>query len=228
MIKTVFLDLDDTLFDFHKAEAIALTGMLEEIGVTPTEERLARYSEINKLQWQRLERGEVTREEVLIERFRLFFLEFGIDRDAEEARRIYEHRLGIGHYFIDGAEELLKSLYGKYDLYLASNGTASVQRGRIESSGIEKYFKEIFVSQTVGHNKPSKEFFDYCFSRIDGFKRDNAIIVGDSLTSDILGGINAGIKTCLYNPKKKAIDGSVIPNYEISALCELPNLLQKI
>ncbi len=228
MIKTVFLDLDDTLFDFHKAEALALAGMLDEIGVSPTEERLARYSEINKLQWQRLERGEVTREEVLVERFRIFFSEFGIVCDAREARRIYEHRLGIGHYFIDGAEELLRALYGKYDLYLASNGTASVQRGRIESSGIEKYFKEIFVSQNVGHNKPSKEFFDYCFSRIDGFKKDEAIIVGDSLSSDILGGINAGIKTCLFNPKKKPTVGSVIPDYEITALGELPKLLELI
>ena len=228
MIKTVFLDLDDTLFDFHKAEAIALSGMLREIGVNPTEERLTRYSEINKLQWQRLERGEVTREEVLIERFRIFFLEFGIACDAGTARRIYEHRLGIGHYFIDGAEELLRALYGKYDLYLASNGTAKVQRGRIESSGIEKYFKEIFVSQSIGHNKPSKEFFDYCFSRIDSFKKEEAIIVGDSLTSDILGGINAGIKTCLFNPKKKPVTCSVVPDYEITTLCELPKLLVTI
>ena len=228
MIKTVFLDLDDTLFDFHKAEAIALSGMLEEIGVTPSEKLLTRYSEINKLQWQRLERGEVTREEVLVERFRIFFLEFGIVRDANEARKIYEHRLGIGHYFIDGAEELLRTLYGKYELYLASNGTARVQRGRIESSGIEKYFKEIFVSQNIGYNKPSKEFFNYCFARIAGFKKDEAIIVGDSLSSDILGGINAGIKTCLFNPKKKPLAGSVIPDYEITALGERPKLLEQI
>ena len=228
MIKTVFLDLDDTIFDFHKAEAVALSGMLEEIGVTPTEERLARYSEINKLQWQRLERGEVTREEVLVERFRVFFREFGIERDANEARAIYEHRLGIGHYFIDGAEDLLNALFGKYDLYLASNGTARVQKGRIESSGIEKYFKEIFVSQNIGHNKPSKEFFDYCFSKINGFKKEEAIIVGDSLTSDILGGINAGIKTCLFNPKSKKNEGSVVPDYEITSLGELPKLLSEI
>lgn len=228
MIKTVFLDLDDTLFDFHKAEAVALSGMLNELGITPTEERLIRYSEINKLQWQKLERGEATREQVLIDRFRLFFLEFGIRCDAERARAIYERRLGIGHYFIDGAEELLEALYGKYRLYLASNGTAKVQKGRIESSGIEKYFEEIFVSQNIGHNKPSKEFFDFCFSKIDGFKRGEAIIVGDSLSSDILGGINAGIKTCLFNPRKKEITGSVIPDYEITSLDELPKLLEEI
>ena len=228
MIKTVFLDLDDTIFDFHKAEALALSNMLTEIGVSPKDELTRRYSEINAVQWKRLERGEITREQVLTERFRLFFLEFGIERDHLEARRIYERNLGTGHYFIEGAEALLENLHGKYDLYLASNGTAAVQAGRIKSSGIEKYFKEIFVSEVIGHNKPSKEFFDACFKRIDGLDTECAIIIGDSLTSDILGGKNAGIKTCLFNPKRKDICGDIIPDYVVSSLGEIPMLLEKI
>ena len=228
MIKTIFLDLDDTIFDFHKAEALALTGTLKEIGVEPTEERISRYSEINAMQWKRLERGEITREVVLYERFRLFFLEYGIAEDPMTARRIYEKKLGTGHYFIDGAEELLDALYGKYRLYLASNGTAAVQAGRIQSSGIEKYFEEIFVSETIGHNKPSKEFFDFCFEKIGGIDKESAIIIGDSLSSDILGGKNAGIKTCLFNPKKKAITGDIIPDYEVNSLSKIPALLERI
>ena len=228
MIKTIFLDLDDTIFDFHKAEALALTGMLKEIGVEPTEERISRYSEINAMQWKRLERGEITREVVLYERFRLFFLEYGIAQDPMTARRIYEKKLGTGHYFIDGAEELLDALYGKYRLYLASNGTAAVQAGRIQSSGIEKYFEEIFVSEAIGHNKPSKEFFDFCFDKIGGIDKESAIIIGDSLSSDILGGKNAGIKTCLFNPKKKAVTGDIIPDYEVNSLSEIPALLERI
>ena len=228
MIKTVFLDLDDTIFDFHKAEAIALSEMLKEIGVEPTEERISRYSEINDMQWKRLERGEITREVVLYERFRLFFLEYGISRDPMLARRIYEKKLGTGHYFIEGAEELLSALYGKYRLYLASNGTAAVQAGRIKSSGIEKYFDEIFVSESVGHNKPSKEFFDYCFDKIGEVDKESAIIIGESLSSDILGGKNAGIKTCLFNPKKKALTGDIIPDCEVSSLSEIPALLERI
>ena len=203
MIKFVFLDLDDTSFDFHKSEAIALSGMLTEIGVNPTPERISRYSEINSACWKRLERGEMTRDEVLYERFRIFFEEFGIEASADEARLIYEDRLGKGHYFIDGAEDLLKALFGKYRLFLASNGTAKVQKGRIESSGIEVYFEKIFVSQTIGYNKPDKEFFNYCFKCIEGFGKDKAIIIGDSHSSDILGGKNAGIKTCLFNPNQK-------------------------
>ena len=228
MIKTIFLDLDDTIFDFHKAEALALAGMLNEIGVEPTEERINRYSEINAMQWKRLERGEITREVVLYERFRLFFLEYGIAEDPMTARHIYEKKLGTGHYFIDGAEDLLDALYGKYRLYLASNGTAAVQAGRIQSSGIERYFEEIFVSETIGHNKPSKEFFDFCFDKIGGIDKECAVIIGDSLSSDILGGKNAGIKTCLFNPKKKAVTGDIIPDFEVSSLSEIPSLLERI
>lgn len=228
MIKTVFLDLDDTIFDFHKAEAVALSGMLTEIGIEPTPALISRYSEINAAQWKRLERGELTREEVLTERFRLFFLEFGIEKSPLTAKGIYEHRLGIGHYFIDGAEELLENLFGKYKLYLASNGTARVQEGRIKSSGIEKYFEKMFVSEAVGFNKPKKEFFDRCFAEIGRVDKESAIIIGDSLSSDILGGKNAGIKTCLFNPNKKEITGEVIPDYEVSALSEIPALLERI
>ena len=228
MIKTVFLDLDDTIFDFHKAERLALSSMLIELGVTPTDELIKRYSEINALQWRRLERGEITRSEVLIERFRLFFLEFGIEQNPATARQIYEKKLGTGHYFIDGAEKLLDDLYGKYELYLASNGTAAVQAGRIKSSGIERYFERMFISESIGHNKPAKEFFDACFSEIDGFDTDCAIIIGDSLSSDILGGRNAGIKTCLFNPAKKEITGAIIPDYEVASLSEIPALLEKI
>lgn len=228
MIKTVFLDLDETIFDFHKAEAIALSGMLTELGVTPTEAVVKRYSEINDEQWKLLELGLATREQILVRRFELLFSELGTDRDPNDARRIYEYRLGVGHYFIEGAEDMLKALYGKYDLYLASNGTEHVQKRRIASSGIEKYFRDIFISQQIGHNKPSREYFDACFEGIENFTRDEAIIVGDSLSSDIKGGSNAGIRTCLFNPTGKKISGDIIPDYEIRRLSELPQLLKEI
>ena len=141
MIKNVFIDLDDTLFDFHKAEAIALSEMLSQFDVTINSELSERYSVINKSQWELLEKKEKTREEVLTDRFTIFFEEIGVNVDSKKAREIYEGLLGDGHYFIEGAEELLEALYGKYDLYLASNGTESVQVRRIASSGIARYFK---------------------------------------------------------------------------------------
>ncbi len=154
MIKNIFLDLDDTILDFHKAEKNALTKTLTKIGVAPKESILARYSELNLSQWKLLERGLLTREQVKIRRFKLLFDEIGIGFPAQKATEIYESFLGQGHYFTEGAPELLQSLFGRYRLYLASNGTANVQKGRMKSAGIEKYFDDIFVSQYIGFNKP--------------------------------------------------------------------------
>lgn len=228
MIKTVLLDLDDTILDFHKAEHIALSATLRELGIEPTEAVLKRYSEINLAHWKRLELGELTRPEVLHGRFTQLFAEMGVDGDCYEAQRIYEWRLGTGHYFLDGGQELLDTLYGKYDLYLASNGTDIVQTRRIASANIEHYFKELFISQRLGHDKPKREFFDAAFARIEGFKADEAIIIGDSLTSDIKGGINAGIRTCWFNLRKIKNDSGITPDYEVTSLSEIPALLERI
>ena len=228
MIKNVFIDLDDTLFDFHKAEALALSHMLSQFDITVTGEVSERYSVINKSQWELLEKKEKTREQVLLDRFTIFFSELGLSVDGKKAREIYEYELGSGHFFIDGAEKLLDTLSEKYDLYLTSNGTEAVQVRRIASSGIEKYFKEMFISQAIGYDKPSREYFDACFARIGSFSKNETVIIGDSLTSDILGGINAGIKTCLYNPKGKENKTNIKPDFEVRSLYEIPALLERI
>ncbi len=228
MIKTVLLDLDDTILDFHKAERIALFATLKEIGIEPTESVLKRYSEINREHWKRLELGELTRPEVLHGRFTQLFSELGVAGDCYEAQRIYEWKLGTGHYFLDGGQELLDTLYEKYDLYLASNGTDIVQTRRIASANIEHYFKDLFISQRLGHDKPKKEFFDAAFARIENFNPDEAIIIGDSLTSDIKGGINAGIRTCWFNLYKAKNESGIKPDYEVTELSEIPKLLERI
>ena len=228
MIKSVFIDLDDTIFDFHKAEVIALSEMLAKFKIEPSDVMKERYSKINKSQWELLERKEKTREAVLTDRFTIFFSEIGARVDSKKAREIYEYRLGCGHFFIDGATDLLEALYGKYDLYLASNGTESVQTRRIASSGISKYFKEIFISQKIGADKPSSEYFEKCFAMIPNFSKENAIVIGDSLTSDILGGKNAGIKTCLFNPNQKENHTKITPDFEVKSLAQIPALLERI
>lgn len=228
MIRNVFLDLDDTIFDFHKAEAIALSQMLSCFGVTPTPDMTKRYSEINLAQWKKLELGLTTRDEILTNRFTLFFREVGLNIDGREAREIYEHQLSLGHHFIDGAEELLEALFGKYRLYLASNGTLSVQTGRIASSGIEKYFDGIFISQAIGYDKPRREYFDECFKIIPNFLREETVIIGDSLSSDIKGGRNAGIKTCLFNPKRLKNNTDITPDFEVFSLYEIAELLSEM
>lgn len=228
MIKFIFLDLDDTLLDFHLAEHIAIKATFSAMGAPNDDATIARYSVINRSSWERLERGEWTRREVLVGRFKLLYAELGLDIDAEATQAMYEDKLCIGHYFLDGAEALLDNLYGKYKLYITSNGTARVQDARIASSGIARYFDGIFVSQRVGYDKPRVEFFNAVFDAIEGFDRSEAIIVGDSLTSDIQGGINAGIKTCLYNPKGRPPREDIVPDFEIKSLDELPRLLESL
>ena len=227
MIEFLLLDLDDTILDFHKAERLALDKTFEEMGLMPTEEVRVRYSQINKRHWQMLERGELTRDQVLVQRFDVLFREFGMEVDAVKCARTYGRLLGVGHYFLPGAEEAVKQLSGKYRLFLTSNGTASVQKGRMTSANLYRWFEKVFISQEIGHNKPAKAYFEACFAQIPGFDRNRAMIVGDSLTSDILGGINAGIKTCWVNPFHRDC-GQIKPDYEIEALAKLPKLLQSL
>lgn len=228
MVKTVLFDLDDTILDFHKAEKIALIKTLTQLNVSIDERVLERYSQLNLQQWKLLEQGKLTRQQVKVRRYKLLFEEIGVDKSPEEATKIYENYLSMGHYFIDKAEEMLKSLYKKYSLYIVSNGTAKVQKGRIESSGIKKYVKDIFISEEVGFVKPDKEFFSICFSKIPDFEKDKTVIIGDSISSDIQGGKNAGIKTILFNPKGIENTSDIIPDYEIKSLAEVNALLNKI
>ena len=228
MIRYVLFDVDDTLLDFGKAEAAAIRKTFERIGIPVTDELIRRYSEINAQQWSRFEKGEITREKLLTERFDILFSELGINVPSEMAQASYEYLLGIGHYFVDGAEELLEALKYKYELYIVSNGSASVQDRRLKSAGIIPYFKDIFISERVGFNKPSAEFFETCFERIPGFEKDKAVIVGDRLSSDILGGMNAGVKTCWFNPNGEEPDPDIPADYEIKHLGELPALLESI
>ena len=228
VIKNVLLDLDDTLLDFHRAEAEAIRHTLAKIGIEPTDETVQLYSKINRSCWAKLELGEYTREEVLHKRFEILFDTLGTTGDPAATQRLYEYRLSLGAYYLDGAEELLNELFGKYRLYLATNGIVNVQKRRIEDSGIGKYFDGIFVSERLGYNKPDKRFFDLAFSEIPDFNLDETVIVGDTLTSDIKGGLNAGIKTVYFNSKHKKNDTDIIPHYEISSLDELPNLLKEM
>lgn len=227
MIKTVFLDLDDTILDFGAAERVAISKTFRQLGLDPTDALLRRYSEINTSQWEAFERGEITRETVLTRRFELLFGELGSDIGAQTCEDIYRGYLGIGHYFVDGAVELLETLFPEYDLYIASNGVAATQNSRLASANIERFFKGIFISETTGHHKPERAYFDYCFAHIPNFDPEKAIIVGDSLTGDILGGKNAGILTCWFNPKGKPGRSDIVPDFEIRRLSELPPLLKK-
>ncbi len=221
----ILLDLDDTILDFKKSERRALSSALKEMGIHYSEETLNRYSDINLKYWEQLEEGLLTREQVLLGRFVQLLSEIQEDASASSLRDIYENKLSKGHFFVTGAPELLRDLRGNYRLFLVSNGTASVQKGRLESAGITDCFEQIFISQIIGAEKPSKVFFDRCFENIPGFSRRKCIIVGDSLTSDIRGGINAGIKTCWFNLRNRPRNPDIVPDYTITSLEELHAVL---
>lgn len=228
MVEFLFLDLDDTILDFHKGEKCAVAKAIAAAGVEPTENVCDRYHQINKQHWEMLERGEITREEVLVNRFGVLFEELGVAVDKTAVARNYESLLSQEYAYLPGAEQTVKQkLFGRYRLFLASNGTASVQKGRMTGADLYPYFEQVFVSQEIGYNKPDKAYFEACFSRIPGFDREKCLMVGDSLSSDILGGKNGGIATCWVNPHGLKAVG-VTPDYEIKSLVELPGLLEAL
>ena len=229
MIQYLFLDFDNTILDFTKAESVAIRKTMRAYGLEPTDELAARYSAINDWHWKALERGELTKPEVVTRRFAVFFGEQGIDVDAQAVAKTYETFLSQGHWFLPGAEKAVKEqLFGKYRLFLASNGTPVVQHGRMTSADLYPYFEQSFISEEIGYNKPAKEYFEIAFSRIPGFDPAECLMVGDSLTGDIQGGKNAGLRTVWVNPTHKTAPDHLKPDYEIEYLADLPALLEEI
>jgi len=234
MIKNLLMDLDDTILDFRKAERIALTKTLNSLGIAPDEKSLDRYSEINLWHWKQLELGKMTREEVLFGRFEVFLNECGVNTSPKDAQDSYEHNLGIGHFFMPGGLEAVKRLYCKYDLYIISNGTAVVQYSRLKSADIGKYFKKLFISQEIGYEKPNRLFFEAVFKAVPGMRKEESLVIGDSLTSDIRGGIGCGLKTVWFNARHKSNDtlgtgqGEVHPDFEIDKWEDIDALIESI
>lgn len=225
---TVLFDADNTLLDFDKDENCALRKTLELYGVPVTEENIKAYVEINQGMWKALERGEITKPELKRTRFRKFFDAIGFETDADvfEVNEKYLSLLGEGGNTLEGAVELCRELKEKgYDLYIVTNGVANTQKNRLTKSGLLPYFTEIFVSETVGHQKPKKEYFDYVLSHINEKDIDKIILVGDSLTSDIKGANQSGI-TCIWlNLKGQELPEEYRPNYVIDDIRDVRKIL---
>ena len=228
MYEILLIDLDDTILDFKGAEAVAIRKTLADAGLEPTDAVCQRYSECNDIHWKMFERGEITRQQVLVGRFQMLFDEMGVAVDVPQVAKNYAENLSLGHEFLPGAEEALMSLSSKYRLFLASNGTDWVQHRRIDDSGIAKYFENIFISQEIGANKPARIFFERSFAKIPGFDPAKAMMIGDSLTSDIVGGQNVGVTTCWVNARGKTCHLEKAPDYEIQGIWQLEELLETI
>ena len=227
MFEILLLDLDDTILDFKKAERIAIAKTIGDFGVEPTDEVLHRYHVINLDHWKMLERGELNREQLGVRRFEVLFKELGIEADAQACENYYSQFLSEGDDILPGADLALESLSKKYRLFAATNSSVAVQVGRLDKTGLGKYFEQVFISEEIGVNKPDTNFFLTAFSRIPGFDKEKAVMIGDSLSSDIQGGKNAGITTVWINHRKA--DGSRVgPDHEIESLTQLEELLERI
>lgn len=226
MFDVILWDVDGTLLDFIASQRDSLFNCFELFGFGKcTEEMHLRYSAINISLWEMLERGERTKAQILTERFRRFFAEVGLPVDQAEAFNAeYEKRLPDTIRFFPHAIETLEALKGKVIQCSVTNGTKSVQERKMNETPLGILFDRLFISEAVGAEKPDPRFFDIVFQTLGNIPKDRILIVGDSLTSDILGGLRAGIHTCWYNPDAKKGREDIRPEYEIRDLAEVLSL----
>ncbi len=225
--KYLLWDVDGTVLDFLASEAVAIKELFREYGIGEcTDEMLKQYSEINTKYWQALERNEMTKPEILVGRFVEFFSYRGIDTSiAERFNRSYQLALGDHIVFVKGAKEELLREKGKYILAAVTNGTKVAQEKKLRCSGLDKIFDHIFISEDVGAEKPSIDYFEYIFNALGIEDKNQVLIIGDSLTSDMKGGVKAGIDTCWFNPKHAKNDSGLNLKYEIDDLARMRGIL---
>lgn len=220
--KVLLFDLDNTLLSFDKAEDKSIKQTLLHFGLTPTIELISEFRKINLYYWECYEKGIYTRDEILVKRFS-DFLEGKSNEDPQEVNIYYLNQLSYCSDLEDYADEVLEKLKDDYKIEIVTNGVYETQMRRINSSIIKKYIDKIFVSEKIGYQKPKKEFFDVVFNTLQ-VKKEDALLIGDSLTADMLGGVQYGIDTCFYNPKNIKTDMKV--TYIINDLRNLYNILK--
>ncbi len=228
MIKCVLWDIDGTLLDFLAAEAAGIRSCFRIFGLGECSDAMLRtYSAINVRYWEKLERGEMTKPEILVGRFREFLGQYGLDCSVAEAFNVeYQLRLGDTVCFMPYAEEVLQRLRGKVIQCAVTNGTKIAQNIKFRKSGLDRIFDRVFISEEVGFEKPRKEFFEAIFQAFPALQPQEMMIVGDSLTSDIPGGVQAGLVSCWFNPGGRENTSPYLPDHEIRDLREVIAVLE--
>lgn len=228
MIKVILWDMDATLLDFLAAEKAAIRTCFEIYGLGEcTDEMIERYSKINRRYWEMLERGEMSKPEILVKRFQEFFVSEGIETDCEkEFNSSYQIALGDTICFRDDSYQLVEKLKDDYRQFIVTNGTFVAQERKLKKSGFGQLVEDVFISELIGHEKPAVGFFDHVFEKIGEYKKEEVMIVGDSLTSDMQGGNNAGIVCCWYNPNHLENTKDVNIHYEIDNLWQIEEILK--
>ena len=223
----VLFDIDGTLLDFDKAERVGMKETLTRFGLRNDDEIINSYNEINVSHWKMFEKGELSLEDLLVKRHEVLFARYGLKQDAAKFNDYYESRLKNCSYLVEHALEVLDYVKSKScEMAIVTNGIYETQTNRIILSNLNEYFQHVYISEKIGYSKPQKEIFEHIFKDLGGdIKKENALIVGDSLTSDIRGGNNFGIDTCWVNPKKLENDLDVKVDYEVQSLLQLKNII---
>lgn len=227
MIKTLLWDIDGTLLNFEKAENYAIKKCFEFFGIGKcNDEMVARYSHINRKYWEALERGDITKPQVLQGRFHEFFKFENISFDrVDDFNAEYQVRLGDKFFFCDNGYETVSSLKGKIKQYAVTNGTFIAQSRKLTQSGLIDIFNGVFISDKIGFEKPSVKFFEAVQKKIGEFSPNEVMIIGDSLTSDMRGGNNADILCCWYNPLGAENKYDIKFDYEIKDIAEVLKII---
>lgn len=222
----LLFDADGTLMDFHRSEFEAVRESLDYFGLPSDDDIIAAYSEINCKYWQMLERGEIEKSKLYAARWQTLINTYGFTCDAQALSDKYIQKLASKSYMLDGALEMCQRLSEKCKMYIVTNGQKYIQHNRLFPSPLFKYFEDCFISEDVGFEKPHIKYFEHVAKEIPDFDTEKALIIGDSLTSDMQGGINAGIDTCWYNPSGKNLPDGYDITYVVRNFSEIENILE--
>ena len=223
--KILLIDLDNTLIDFNECARHSIINAFDELGFTYTEKVFETFICENIKIWKRLEKGEITKPQLRANRWNIILGKLGIDFDGTVIEEMFENGVARGAYPVEGAYDLLDYLYGKYQMYIVSNGFRFVQESRLKIGDFEKYFDGVFVSEDIGIPKPAKEFFDYCIENLNNPSKEDVLLIGDSISADITGGINYGIDTIWFNKNNEPLPENIAPTYTVRSLEEIKNIL---
>ncbi len=221
----LLIDADDTLFDFRQAEKYALRDTFAEFSLPLDDQTHELYHQINKKLWKEYEKGMYRDKSPWPMRFERLLKAINKSGDGSQMNLAYTKNLGKQPILLDDAEYICSELYKTHKLYIITNGNPSVQHSRFDASPIKDYFSGMFISEEIGSRKPEKAFFDYVLSKINPPDMSKILIIGDSLSSDIAGGINSGIDTCWFNPKHEIAPADLTPTYEIHSLKDIFNIV---
>ncbi len=223
--KIVLLDLDNTIIDFNECARHSIINIFENLGFEYTEKVFDTFITENVKIWKRLELGEIDKPFLRANRWNIILGKLGIEYDGTIIEEQFENGVAQGAYPVEYAYELLDYLYEKYDIYIVSNGFRYVQESRVKIGKYDKYFKDLFLSEDIGIQKPDTRFFDYCYEKIGRPPKEDIILIGDSLSADIKGGNAYDIDTIWFNKNNDELSGNTKPTYTVNHLKEIENIL---